>query len=49
MERIQMEMKELMQREKESQKMLEEAFLGIGYSIKYKGGRYDATRQRNTD
>lgn len=49
MERIQMEMKELMQREKESQKMLEEAFLGIGYSIKQKGGRYDATRQRNTD
>ena len=34
MERIQMEMKELMQREKESQKMLEEAFLGIGYIIK---------------
>lgn len=33
MARIQQEMKELMQREKESQKMLEEAFKGIGYSI----------------
>ncbi len=30
---IQQEMKELMQREKESQKMLEEAFKGIGYGI----------------
>ena len=33
MARIQQEMKELMQREKESQKMLEEAFKGIGYEI----------------
>ena len=33
MARIQQEMKELIQREKESQKMLEEAFKGIGYSI----------------
>ena len=33
MARIQQEMKELMQREKESQKMLEEAFRGIGYNI----------------
>ena len=33
MARIQKEMKELMQREKESQKMLEEAFKGIGYGI----------------
>ena len=33
MTRIQQEMKELMQREKESQKMLEEAFRGIGYNI----------------
>ena len=33
MARIQQEMKELMQREKESQKMLEEAFNGIGYGI----------------
>lgn len=33
MARIQQEMKELMQREKESQKMLEEAFKGIGYGI----------------
>lgn len=33
MARIQREMKELMQREKESQKMLEEAFQGIGYGI----------------
>ena len=33
MARIQQEIRELMQREKESQKMLEEAFLGIGYSI----------------
>ncbi len=33
MTRIQQEMKELIQREKESQKMLEEAFKGIGYSI----------------
>lgn len=33
MVRIQQEMKELMQREKESQKMLEEAFKGIGYDI----------------
>ncbi len=31
--RIQKEMKDLMQREKESQRMLEEAFKGIGYSI----------------
>jgi type I restriction enzyme M protein len=31
--RIQQEMKALMQREKESQQMLEEAFRGIGYSI----------------
>ena len=34
MARIQQEMKELMEREKESQQMLEEAFRGIGYSIK---------------
>jgi GTP-binding protein LepA len=33
MARIQKEMKDLMQREKESQRMLEEAFKGIGYSI----------------
>ena len=33
MARIQQEMKELMQREKDSQKMLEEAFKGIGYGI----------------
>ena len=33
MARIQQEMKELMQREKKSQKMLEEAFKGIGYGI----------------
>jgi type I restriction enzyme M protein len=33
MARIQQEMKELMQREKESQKMLEDAFKGIGYGI----------------
>ena len=33
MARIQKEMKALMQREKESQQMLEEAFKGIGYSI----------------
>ena len=33
MARIQQEMRELMAREKESQKMLEEAFKGIGYSI----------------
>ena len=33
MARIQKEMKELMQREKESQKMLEDAFKGIGYGI----------------
>ena len=33
MARIQQEMKELMQCENESQKMLEEAFKGIGYSI----------------
>ena len=33
MARIQKEMKDLMQREKESQQMLEEAFKGIGYSI----------------
>ena len=33
MARIQQEMKELMQREKESQQMLEEAFKGIGYGI----------------
>ena len=33
MTRIQQEMKELMKREKESQKMLEEAFKGIGYGI----------------
>ena len=34
MVRIQQEMKELMEREKVSQQMLEEAFRGIGYSIK---------------
>ncbi len=33
MARIQQEMKDLLQREKESQKMLEEAFKGIGYGI----------------
>ena len=33
MARIQKEMKSLMQREKESQRMLEEAFKGISYSI----------------
>jgi type I restriction enzyme M protein len=33
MARIQQEMKELMKREKESQRMLEEAFKGIGYGI----------------
>ena len=33
MARIQQEMKELMQREKESQVMLAEAFKGIGYGI----------------
>ena len=33
MARIQQEMKMLMQREKDSQKMLEEAFKGIGYQI----------------
>lgn len=33
MARIQQEMKELLQREKESQKMLEDAFKGIGYGI----------------
>ncbi len=33
MARIQQEMKELLQREKASQKMLEEAFKGIGYGI----------------
>ena len=33
MARIQQEMKALMQREKESQRMLEEAFKGIGYGI----------------
>lgn len=33
MARIQQEMKELLQREKESQKMLAEAFKGIGYGI----------------
>lgn len=33
MARIQKEMKDLMQREKESQEMLEEAFIGIGYGI----------------
>ena len=33
MARIQQEIRELMQREKESQKMLEEAFKGIGYEI----------------
>ena len=33
MTRIQQEMKELMLREKESQKMLEEAFKGIGYGL----------------
>ena len=33
MARIQKEMKELMKREKESQRMLEEAFIGIGYGI----------------
>lgn len=34
MARIQQEMRELMAREKESQRMLEEAFKGIGYGIK---------------
>ena len=33
MARIQQEIRELMQREKESQTMLEEAFKGIGYGI----------------
>ena len=33
MERIQKEMKELLKREKESQRMLEEAFKGIGYGL----------------
>lgn len=33
MARIQKEMRELMAREKESQRMLEEAFKGIGYGI----------------
>jgi type I restriction enzyme M protein len=33
MARIQQEVRELMQREKDSQKMLEEAFRGIDYSI----------------
>jgi type I restriction enzyme M protein len=33
MARIQLEMKELMQREKDSQIMLAEAFKGIGYEI----------------
>ena len=33
MARIQNEMKELLKREKESQRMLEEAFKGIGYGI----------------
>lgn len=33
MARIQQEVRELMQREKDSQKMLEKAFRGIGYSI----------------
>lgn len=33
MARIQQEMRELMQREKESQRMLEDAFKGIGYGI----------------
>lgn len=33
MARIQQEMKELLQREKESQRMLEEAFKGVGYGI----------------
>jgi type I restriction enzyme M protein len=33
MARIQQEMRELMAREKESQRMLEEAFKGIGYGI----------------
>ena len=33
MSRIQQEMKELLQREKESQTMLEEAFKGIGYGL----------------
>ena len=33
MARIQKEMKELLQKEKESQKKLEEAFRGIGYGI----------------
>ena len=33
MVRIQQEMRELMQREKQSQRMLEEAFKGIGYGI----------------
>lgn len=33
MARIQQEMKQLLKREKESQRMLEEAFKGIGYGI----------------
>ena len=33
MARIQKEMKDLLKREKESQRMLEEAFKGIGYEI----------------
>lgn len=34
MKRIQLEMQEIIKKEKESQKMLEEAFKGIGYGIK---------------
>ena len=33
MARIQAEMKEILQQEKQSQQMLEEAFRGIGYEI----------------
>jgi type I restriction enzyme M protein len=34
MKRIQNEMKAILEEEKKSQKMLEEAFAGIGYGIK---------------
>ena len=34
MKRIQNEMKKILKEEKESQKMLEDAFEGIGYGIK---------------
>jgi len=33
MHRIQQEMREVLAKEKESQKMLEEAFRGIGYGV----------------